>query len=95
MATERASWRKRGGERRSNAARAKKSLPDEMMTLREVQAVLCRALRKTEAGEMTPAVANALGGLGRSIASVAEASDLEHRIAALEQRAGVGAGRVA
>ena len=88
LATERASWRRRGGERRSNQARAQRSLPNELLTLREVQAALCRALRKTEAGEMTPAVANALGGLGRSIAAVAEAGDLEERLSALEQQAG-------
>jgi len=92
---ERDAWRRKGGERRSNKARARKQLPDELMTLREVQATLCRALRSLEAGEMAPAVANALGGLGRSIASVAAAGDLEERLTALEQHAGLESGRTA
>ncbi len=88
-------WRKRGGERRSNQARAKKHLPDDLMTLRQVQGALCRAMRALEAGEMTPAVANALGGRGRSIAAVAEAGDLEERLSQLEQRAGLTEGKTA
>ncbi len=93
---ERAEWRRRGGEQRSTRARMRKQLPDDLMTLREVQATLGRAMRKLEAGEMPPAVANALGGLGRSIAAVAEAGDFEERIAALEERADVDArGRTA
>ena len=88
LATERASWRKRGGERRSNAARAKRQLPEELLSLRQVQAVLCRALARVEAGELAAGPANSLANLARAIAAVAEAGDFEERITALEQQTG-------
>ena len=88
LATERASWRRRGGERRSNQARAKRQLPEELLSLRQVQAVLCRALRRVECGELEAGPANAMASLARAIAAVAEAGDLEERLSALEQQTG-------
>jgi hypothetical protein len=90
---DRAAWRKRGGERRSNAARAKRQLPAERLSLRQVQAVLCRALTRVEAGELAAGPANSLANLARAIAAVAEAGDLEERVAAMEGRAAAAEGR--
>ena len=88
-----AAGRAKGGARRSNASRARRQLLAEAMTLREVQAVLCRALRRVEAGELEPGPANALSSLGRAIAAVAQAGDLEERLGELERAAGATKGR--
>ena len=73
----------------AQAGRAKKHLPNDLMTLREVQAALSRALKRVEAGEMEAGPANAMASLARAIAVAAEAGDLEQRLTALDERAGV------
>jgi hypothetical protein len=57
------------------------------MTLRDVQALLCRALRQVERGGLEPGPANAMSSLARAIAAVAQAGDLEERLTALEAAA--------
>ena len=83
LETERAAWRERGGQNRSNAARASKRLPRE---LKDVQLALCRALAALEAGDLEPQRATAMAALGRAIVTVTEAGTLEERLAALEAR---------
>ena len=87
--TDLAEWRHRGGKGRSNKRRPAKQLPGEVLSLREVQATLCRALRRVEAGEMEPGPANALSSLGRAIAAVVQAGDLEERLTELEKSDGL------
>src|SRR5687767_3223301 len=58
MATERASWRKRGGEQRSNRARAKKSLADAALTPHDLEGVLGMTLKAVLAGKVQPGVGN-------------------------------------
>ena len=87
---ERAEWRRKGGEGRSTANRAGKRLPK---TLQDVQGALLRALAAVEAGELEPARANAMAGLGRAVVVVAEYATLETRIADLERAAGIAEGR--
>ena len=95
LAERRREWSGRGGKGKSNAARAKRALGDEAMTLAEVKSVLCRALRKVEAGQMEPGPANALASLARAITQVAEASEIEERVVALEAAAGIQRGSTA
>ncbi len=84
LEAERGAWRERGGQNRSNAARASKRLPRE---LKDVQLALCRALAALEAGDLEPQRATAMAALGRAIVTVTEAGTLEERLAALEARA--------
>ena len=90
LEAERREWSRRGGRGKSNRARARRSLGDEAMTLGEVKGVLCRALRRVEAGQLEPGPANALASLARAITQVTEVSEIEERVAELEHQAGLG-----
>ncbi len=76
--------RQRGGAARSNVARARKQLQRDVMTLSDVQGVLCRTLARVVAGETEPGVGTAAATLGRAIAAIATVADLEQRLTALE-----------
>ncbi len=92
LEVERGAWRERGGQNRSNAARASKRLPRE---LKDVQLALCRALAALEAGDLEPPRATAMAALGRAIVTVTEAGTLEARLVALEAAADGKNGRFA
>ena len=94
-AEERRELSRKGGHGRSNAARARRGLPGEVLTPAELQGVLGRTLRGLVAGEVEPGVANAAANLGRAIVAVRAATELEDRLSALEAAAGVGRGRTA
>ena len=77
-----------GGKARSNAARAARQLPPAF-TSDELLAVLSGAIRKVEAGELEPGPANAMSSLARAMTSIREVSEVERRLAELEERVGV------
>ncbi len=93
LAAERAGWRQKGGQRRSNKARTAKRLPSEVMTMSELQGVLCVVLRDVIDGKTEPGIGNCAAGLGRAIAAVAQVAEIEDRLAALESAANLGTGR--
>jgi len=95
LAGERARWRKKGGENKSNRARAKRRFAGGALSLREVQGLLCGVLLDVIDGTTEPGIATAAATVGRAIASVAQVGDLEQRIAELEERAGVADRRIA
>ena len=88
LASERHANRRRGGSARSNAARAKKALPDTVLSPAEIQGMLGLALRDVLAGRLEPGVANAAASLGRALVQVREATEVEERLQALERAAG-------
>ena len=90
LAADRAVWSRKGGEARSNRRRALAKLPDDLMSLRSVQALLCGVLRDVTAGRIEAGVANASASVARAIAAVAQAGDMEDRVAELERAAGLG-----
>ena len=83
-------WSARGGEGRSNANRARRQLPHELMTVVEVQAAICRAIRRVEAGELEAGPAQALSSLAKTFAMLAQVADFEARLSELERAAGIG-----
>lgn len=85
-----AAGRVQGGKAKSNAARAKKQLPAEAMTLDEIRGALSVALKGVLTGRLEPGVGNAVAALGRALVTVTEASDLERRLSELELAAGIG-----
>ncbi len=87
LEVERATWRRTGGEQRSNKQRARRQLPDAVLTPAELQGFIGLALRGVIAGEIEPGVANAVATLARAAVVVREATELEDRLAALEATA--------
>ncbi len=90
---ERTEGRRKGGQRRSNKARTAKRLPSEVMTMSELQGVLCVVLRDVIEGKTEPGIGNCAAGLGRAIAAVAQVAEIEDRLTALEAAANFGTGR--
>lgn len=87
--SERAQWRSEGGRARSHrntAARELKRYPVDMGSLR---GTLFHALKRVEAGELEPSVANSMATLARAIVTVSQSVEVEERLSALEQRAGI------
>ncbi len=84
LAAERAGWRQKGGQSRSNRARAKKALPAEALTLQEVQALLGLTFKGVISGRIEPGVANAAANIARALVATREAAEFDARLAALE-----------
>jgi hypothetical protein len=86
-AGQRAAGRKAGGIRRSQKAVVlPEDAPDlELRTLPEVAALLAETINHTRKGRLDVRVANSLGHLAGTLARVLEGSDLEQRIAKVEQ----------
>lgn len=76
-AEERAESRRRGGQNRSNRARARKQLPAGVLTVNEVRGLLGKALRDVLAGTLEPGPANAAAAIARSYLAACEASAVE------------------
>jgi hypothetical protein len=89
LEAERNEGRRRGGQNRSNAARARKALAGDIRDLGDVKARLMRALAKVEAGALEPPVAGAMANLARAIATIAQVGEMEERLRSLEERAGL------
>jgi hypothetical protein len=79
-----------GGQARSNKARAKKQLSEQVMSIGDIDAVLCLALKKVVVGTMPPGVGGAMAGIAKAVVTIRTAGDLERRLEALELQAGVG-----
>ena len=80
----RSQWSAEGGRKRSNAERARKSLPDAALTPAQLACVLSKALGDVLRGDLEPGRANAVSGLARTLVNIAETVDLETRLASLE-----------
>lgn len=92
---ERREWSRAGGRGKSNKRRAKKALPDNVLTPTEVQGMLGLALRGVLAGRLEPGVANAAANLGRALVAVREATALADEVAAIKEAIGLGSERTA
>ncbi len=88
--SDRAEWRRKGGTARSNRNRAKKQLADQVLSIADLDALLCTSLAKVATGRMEPGVGSAVATLAKTITTIRTAGDLERRIEALEQQAGAG-----
>jgi len=79
---------RKGGYARSNAARAAKLVP-VALTTQDLILALSRALRRVEEGAMAPGPANAIASLAKVINAIHATSELESRLAELEEHAGI------
>jgi hypothetical protein len=83
-------WNQRGGSSRSNAARARKRLPADALTIAELRGVLGRAITDVSRGDLEPGVGSCLASLARAYIVVVEAESLEEmsrRLDSLERQA--------
>lgn len=81
----RAEERRKGGQARSNAARARKALKHDVRDMADVKARLMAALAKVESGDLEPGPANAMANLARAVATVAGVADFELQLAELRR----------
>ncbi|MGC4106429.1 MAG: hypothetical protein QM753_08750 [Thermomicrobiales bacterium] len=89
LAEQRRAWAVKGGQGRSNRARAKKGLGDDVLTPGELMGSLSRVLKKLEAGEAEPGVATAMASVARAIADIRKTADMDDRLRAIEEQAGI------
>ena len=87
---ERQEWRRRGGQKKSNKQRARKQLSDQVLSIADLDALLCAALKRVATGTMEPGVGTAMAGIAKTITTIRTASDLERRLEDLERSAGIG-----
>ncbi len=84
-AEKRREWSKKGGAGRSNQARAKKQLPDNVLTLQEVQALLGLTFKGVISGRIEPGVGTAAASIAKAMVAVAGVAEIEGQIAELRQ----------
>ncbi len=89
-AEERLEWSRKGGQSRSNRQRARKQLAAAVLSIDDLDALLCRALVQVAGGKMEPGVGSAMAGIAKTIAGIRSTGDFEKRLEELEQAAGVG-----
>ena len=83
-AQEVAAARRRGGQARSNKARALKALPAELMTNEQLHSYLGLVFKGVIGGKIEPGVATASATVARTMAELSRVVDLEQRIVDLE-----------
>src|SRR5688500_15529235 len=84
-AEQRRAWSAKGGRARSNAARARKALPDGALSASDLNGLLGTTLKGVLVGKIEPNVGNCVASLARAIRDVAGWADLDDRLAALER----------
>ena len=90
LEAQRAAERAAGGQARSNKARARRQLADAVLTINDLDGLLCRALVQVAAGKMEPGVGSSMAGIAKTVVAIRQASELERRLEELERVAGIG-----
>ena len=85
LAEQRTEERRRGGQNRSNAARARKAITSDLRDMGDVKSRLMTALEKVESGDLEPGQGNAMANLARAIATVAGVAEFEGQLAELRR----------
>ncbi len=75
---------------RLDRARARKQLAEQLMTIADIDALLCSALVRVAAGRLDPGVGTAMATISKTITTIRTAGDLERRLEELERAAGIG-----
>ena len=86
---ERAQWRSQGGKARSTRNTAARELKRYATDMGSLKGTLFLALKRVSDGELEPNVGNSMATIARAIVAVSQSVEVEERLAALEQRAGV------
>ena len=80
--------RRRGGQARSNRARARKQLTAAAMSPAELEGVIGLTITQVLGGTTPPGVGQAIAALARASVAIREATELEERMADVERRLG-------
>ena len=80
-AAERRAISRKGGEARSNRARARKQYADGALTPVEVEGLIGDTIHGVISGKLEPGVGNAVANLARAAMAVREAADFEAALA--------------
>ncbi len=80
--------RKKGGQAKSNRARAKKAMLDAVLSPAELEGLLGATMNAVISGHKEPAIGNAIANLARAAVAVRDAVAVDERIAELERRLG-------
>src|SRR5215204_6589169 len=86
---EMAEARRKGGQAKSNKARARKAMADGVLTPAELEGLIGITINAVFNGAKEPAIANAIANLARAAVAVREAVAVDERLAALEETAGI------
>jgi len=70
--------------------RARKQLADAVLTINDLDGLLCRALVQVAAGKMEPGVGSAMATIAKTITTIRTTGDFEKRLQELEQAVDVG-----
>lgn len=91
LAEQRAEGARRGGEQRSNARRAAKQWAaiGEQLTPADLPAILRSCMFSVKSGHLEPSQAQAIASLAKTSVSITNEIELEKRLEALEQAAGM------
>ncbi len=91
--SDRVEWRRKGGANRSNRARARKKMADAVLTINDLDGLLCRALVQVAAGALEPGVGSAMSVIARTITTIRSTGELERWLEELERQAGISSMR--
>jgi hypothetical protein len=80
----------KGGANRSSRARARKQMQDALLSINDIDGLLCRALVQVAAGRMDASVGSSLATISKTLVGIRQAGELEKRLEQLEQAAGLG-----
>jgi len=83
-----AEWRKRGGEGRSNRARARRAVGDAVLSPVEVQGLLSTVLQGVIGGTIEPGVGTASANIARALNEISKTTEVIERIESIERRLG-------
>jgi len=78
--------RRKGGAARSNRAKARRELEGAAMTAAELNGILAVTIRQVLSEKKAPGIGQAIAALSRAALEAGKATDLENRMAAIEQR---------
>jgi nitrogenase subunit NifH len=75
---------------RSNKARARRQLAEQVLTISDLDALLCVALKQVASGRMEPGVGSAMATIAKTITTIRSTGDFEKRLEELERASGIG-----
>ena len=90
LEAQRQAERAAGGAARTNKARARRQMAEAVMSIADLDGLLCRALIQVAGGKLDPGVGSSMATIAKTVVAIRTSGELEKRLDALEQAAGIG-----